>query len=124
MARPTFLVVEPEPGFALSSRKLLLETAKFNVLTSHSWQEAEELLERFQRVNAIIVTSEVDEGIPCDNFVRKAKKQASERPLIVLSPGSHQHCDSADYHLCSHEPQVLVDLLRKLFGDPRPDSGF
>jgi len=32
--RPTFLMAEPEPEQALSTRKLVLETAKFNVITA------------------------------------------------------------------------------------------
>src|SRR4051812_48605380 len=43
MARPTLLVAEPEPEAALSVRKLVLETAKFNVLTAHSDEETVEL---------------------------------------------------------------------------------
>ena len=39
MRRPTFIVAEPEPDQALSSRKILLETFKFNVITAHSEPE-------------------------------------------------------------------------------------
>ena len=34
--RLAFLVIEPEPHEALSTRKLVLETAKHNVITAHS----------------------------------------------------------------------------------------
>jgi hypothetical protein len=43
MPRPTVLVTEPEPLQALSVRKSVRETAKFNVLTAHSAREAMEL---------------------------------------------------------------------------------
>ena len=36
MGRPTILIVEPEPNEALSARKLVVETAKFNVTTAYS----------------------------------------------------------------------------------------
>jgi hypothetical protein len=36
--RPTLLVAESEPVEALSVRKLVLETDKFNVLTAHSFR--------------------------------------------------------------------------------------
>src|SRR3954470_176535 len=44
MVRPTLLVAETEPVSALSVRKLVLETAKFNVLTAHSQEEEIEIL--------------------------------------------------------------------------------
>ncbi len=36
MPRPTLLIAEPEPEQALSVRKLVLETGKFNVLTARA----------------------------------------------------------------------------------------
>src|SRR5690349_2301472 len=47
MRRPTLIVAEPEPGQALSTRKLVLETAKFNVLTAHSTDEALDVFQSF-----------------------------------------------------------------------------
>lgn len=48
-------MAEPEPGEALSVRKLLLETAKFNILTAHSGLEAQELFERFPKLDLVII---------------------------------------------------------------------
>ncbi len=120
MPRPTFLVVEPEPGFALSSRKLVMETAKYNVITAHSWREARELFGRFPAVEAVIVTNEVDEGVPCHEFVRHVKQQGPKLTVIVLTPNEHHCCEGADHIVRSHDPDSLLDLLRTLFGDPRP----
>ncbi len=122
MSRPTFLVVEPEPGHALSSRKLVLETAKYNVLTAHSWQEASELFEKFPAVDAVIVTHEVDEGVPCGDFVGEVRRNTPKVKVIVLTPNESQYCEGADHVLCSHSPQALVVLLRSLYGDPRPNQ--
>jgi len=122
MVRPTFLVVEPEPGNALSTRKLVLETAKFNVLTAHSWHEAEELFDLFPRVNAVIVTNEVDEGKVCSDFVKRVKQRNPRPATVVLAPHVAHMCDDADHLLSSHDPQSLVNLMRSLFGDPRPDD--
>jgi hypothetical protein len=55
VARPTFLMAEPEPEQAISARKLVLETAKFNVITAHSAREATELCRRFPSIDALIV---------------------------------------------------------------------
>ena len=122
MVRPTFLVVEAEPGNALSTRKLVLETAKFNVLTAHSWREAGELFELFPRVNAVIVSKEVGNGPGCANFIRQVKQRNPELTAIFLSPNHGRSCDGADHVISSHEPHTLVELVRSLFGDPRPED--
>ena len=49
------MVAEPEPLQALSTRKLVLETGKFNVLTAHSTEEGIDLLRLFPNVDAIIL---------------------------------------------------------------------
>ena len=53
LPRPAFLVAEPEPEQALSTRKLLLETFKFNVITAHSERETVDLLHLFPDINAL-----------------------------------------------------------------------
>ena len=42
-------MLEPEPNEALSVRKLVVETAKFNVTTAYSAAEAKELLQKLPR---------------------------------------------------------------------------
>ncbi len=117
MARPTLLVVEHEPGSALSTRKLVLETAKFNVLTAHSNKEAAELFNTGRAlISALIVTADMRGA---EALIAHVKKRKSKVPVIVLSPARMTELKGADYHLSSHEPQELVDLCRKLLGDPR-----
>ena len=117
MARPTFLVAEPEPEQALSARKLVLETAKFNVITSHSGSETRELLQQFPNVQAVIVHSQL-RADGASVIVNNVKQNRPELPVILLSPAAGDTY-GAEYQLSSHEPQQLLDLLRKLFGDPR-----
>ncbi len=62
MRRPTFIVAEPEPDQAISSRKILLETFKFNVITAHSEPEMFELLDVFPNVDAVIIHDDTPEG--------------------------------------------------------------
>jgi CheY-like chemotaxis protein len=116
MTRPTLLVAEPEPGQALSTRKLLLETAKFNVLTAHSSPEALELFDRFPKLDLVILVD--DNRIDCEAISLKIKSQ-SKAPIIALSPLIGRSCRSADHNLSSHEPEALVELIRSLLGDPR-----
>jgi DNA-binding response OmpR family regulator len=116
MARPTFLVAEPEPQDGISSRKLVLETGKFNVITAYSTKEAIEHLERFPQIDAVILHCELLNSP--STIAEAAKKQNKKRKVIALSPRSSK-VKQADYHLSSHEPEELLNLVRKLYGDPR-----
>jgi len=116
MPRPTLLVAEPEPEQALSTRKLLLETAKFNVITAHSGAEALDLFNLFPKLDLVILVD--DKRIDCEAISRKIKSQ-SKAPIVALSPFIGKSCRSADHNLSSHEPEALLELIRSLLGDPR-----
>lgn len=75
MPRPTVQVAEPEPGEALSVRKLLQETAKFNVLTAHRGPEAQELFDRFPKLDLVILVD--DKHIDCDVISQKIRQSGS-----------------------------------------------
>lgn len=117
MPRPTLLVAEPEPHGALSTRKLVLETGKFNVLTAHSTGEALELVRLFPNVSAAVLVS--DDHIDCDEIAAAVKNQLGNRPVVSLAARIGVRCARADHHLSSHEPEELLNLMRKLLGDPR-----
>jgi len=117
MPRPTLLVAEVEPGSALSTRKLVLETGKFNVLTAHDTKEAMELFAAGTAlVSALIVTSDLKGA---QALIAQFKKKRADLPVILLSPNRTSDLKGADHHLSSHEPQDLLDLCSELFGDPR-----
>ena len=50
--RPCFLVIDHEFPDSISTRKLVLETAKYNVITAYSGNEAVETLKLFPNVTA------------------------------------------------------------------------
>ena len=116
MPRPTILIAEPEPNEALSVRKLVVETAKFNVLTAYSAKEGRELLKLFPQIQAMVVVADL---MGCEQTVAAAKSQNPSLPVIVLSANRNSRCGNAEHHISSHEPEDLVNLLRSLFGDPR-----
>ncbi|HEY6971325.1 MAG TPA: response regulator [Candidatus Angelobacter sp.] len=118
MVRPAFLLAEVEPEDGISTRKLVLETAKFNVITAHSLKEMLELLQLHPKVDAVILHSSLA-GFDCEDIVAAIRKRQRDTPILVLSPSSSFRCRDADHHLTSHEPEELLDLLRSMFGDPR-----
>ena len=118
MARPTFLIAEPEPAHAISARKLVMETAKFNVITAHSGKETLELFRQFPNVEGVVVHSELRD-VSASHIFGKVKEEDEDKPTILLMSGVQRSRAHADYTLASDEPQELLDLLRELFGDPR-----
>lgn len=117
MPRPTLLVAEPEPAQALSVRKLVLETAKYNVLTAHSTHEALDLFRLFPNINVAVVVASPE--VNCEVVGRSIKEVIDKIPVVVLSPRIGDKCENADHMLSSHEPEQLVNLIRSLVGDPR-----
>jgi response regulator RpfG family c-di-GMP phosphodiesterase len=113
MIRPCFLVIDREFPGSISTRKLVIETAKFNVLTSYSAEEAIETLKTFPALHGVVLDSEVA-GMPCESLVNGLKSINEAIPIIaVCNPGDHP-CTNADYQLESFDPRVLLELLRKL----------
>ena len=117
MPRPAILVAEPEPLEALSTRKLVLETGKFNVITAHSTREAIELFSLFPNVNGVVVVN--GHNIDSETIARTIRTATAKPPIISLSPQVSDKLPLADHNLSSHEPLPLLVLLRSLFGDPR-----
>jgi DNA-binding response OmpR family regulator len=117
LRRPTLIIAEPEPLDALSVRKLVMETAKFNVLTAHSTREAIDIFQAFP--NSSLVIAVEGKGIDCETLVKALKEALGNLPIVVLSGREGYRVRQADYHVSSHEPEQLLNLVRKLLGDPR-----
>ena len=117
MPRPTILVAEPEPSQALSVRKLVLETAKFNVLTAHSTREALDIFQRFPNISLAVLVP--DNAMDCDSVASAIKNATTKVPVIFLHSAIGAICRGADHALLSREPEELLMLIRSLLGDPR-----
>lgn len=117
LPRPAFIVAEPEPEQALSARKLLLETFKFNVITAHSERETMDLLELFPNINALILHCGI-ENFDAEKVIRTVKTATPDLPIIALTPTDREFA-WADHVVHSHDPQELLQLVHQLFGDPR-----
>ncbi len=98
-------------------RKLVLETAKFNVLTAHSTREAIDIFQSFPNVSTIIAVE--DPTIDCERVTATVKNAAPAMPVIALSAREGFKCSRADHQISSHEPEQLLNTIRKLLGDPR-----
>jgi DNA-binding response OmpR family regulator len=113
MIRPCFLVIDREFPGSISTRKLVIETAKFNVLTAYSGKEALELFRRFPAVNGVILDGGLDD-VSCDDIADEIKALQPTIPIIVISGPGFNGCPAADYHLETFEPAKLLEILRSI----------
>ena len=113
--RLAFLVVEVEPGQALSTRKLLLESAKHNVLTAHSTAEGERMFNRFPKVDVVAIDGSFGEKA-CSQLAKKVKHHNNKLPVVAFLPNVGAHCKWADETTSSHDPAGLLQLLEKMGG--------
>ena len=113
MTRPCFLVVDREYAGTISTRKLVIETAKFNVITAYSAEEAVEMLQRFPAVNGIVLDAGVRD-LSCEAAVQSLKAIGPSVPIAVICTPKERQCGGADYYLDSFEPAAILKLLQKL----------
>jgi DNA-binding response OmpR family regulator len=113
MIRPCFLVIDREFPGSISTRKLVIETAKFNVLTAYSGKEALETFATFPAVSGVVLDGGLDD-IPCDEVASKLKAIQPKTPIIVIAAPGFNGCPQADYQLESFDPAKLLEILRSL----------
>jgi response regulator RpfG family c-di-GMP phosphodiesterase len=110
MIRPCFLVVDKEHAVSISTRKLVIETAKLNVITAYSSQEAIETLQVFPAVHGAVLEGSMRD-MPCTELIASLRSIKPDLPIIVIGGayegGSVNHVDHFD-------PQTLVAVLKKL----------
>ena len=113
-ARPCFLIVDREYPCSISARKLLLESAKLNVITAYSAEEAIDTLERFPNVDGIVLDTEVH-GRTCKEFIDQLRTKRANIPIITVSPSGHNPCGDEWFHVSSFDPEKLLAALEDLF---------
>jgi CheY-like chemotaxis protein len=113
MVRPCFLVVDKQYPGNISTRKLVIETALLNVLTAYSAEEAIATLARFPDVDGIVIDTEVY-GMPCRKLIDELRKISHDIPVVTVSPSGHDRCGGEQYHVCSYDPQDLLDQLQAI----------
>ncbi|MFT4114940.1 response regulator [Silvibacterium sp.] len=113
MVRPCYLVVDREFPGSISTRKLVIETAKFNVLTAYSAREAIEMLRVFPAVSGVVVDEDIDD-IPCHALVGALREFQPLVNVIVISGPSGRECPGANYHLDSFDPRKLLGIMAAL----------
>ena len=109
------LMIEVEQPEGLSARKLVLETAKHNVLTTYSGKLGLEMLRKFPLVDLVVVHRNVSD-MSAKEVIREIKKLNPKMPVVLLSPLVDEEPMGAQYVIPSHEPQMILELLEQAFG--------
>lgn len=113
MIRPCYLVVDRETSSAISTRKLIIETAKFNVITAYSSKEAIETLKKFPAIDGVVTDAGM-EDMPCEKLIDGLKAVNDKIPVIVICTPRQATCERADHTLESFDPKLLLALIEKL----------
>jgi len=116
MIRPCFLVVDRETSSAISTRKLIIETAKFNVITAYSSKEAIETLKKYPALDGVVTDSGMTD-MPCSDLIDALKDLQPKIPIVVICTPRGSQCDRADHVLESFNPKALLGLLQSLHPD-------
>jgi DNA-binding NtrC family response regulator len=113
MIRPCFLVIDREFPGSISTRKLVIETAKFNVVTAYSGEEAIETLRAFPAINGVVLDSDVA-GMHCEELITALRAVKAGIPIVAICGPGDPSCSNADHELESFDPRTLLEFLRKL----------
>ncbi|HEX6771196.1 MAG TPA: response regulator [Acidobacteriaceae bacterium] len=119
--RLVVLMIEVEQPEGVSTRKLVLETARHNVITAYNSATGVELLRRFPNVDVIVVHTEM-ENFSFEKTVRDLKKVRNDVPVIGITPRGQTDTDGAEYMVSSHDPQALLQLLAREFEASTSDN--
>jgi len=103
------LMMEEEQPEGLSARKLVVETAKHNVITAYTADDGIDLLRRFPNINVVLVHVRLLHKQP--NVLARVRMIAPRVPIILASPGGEQTAPEASFTVDSHQPHQLVTLL-------------
>ena len=106
------LMIEHEQPEGLSARKLVVETAKHNVITAYNPDTGLALLRRFPKVDLVLIHATVLDHLPLIPQVR----EISDVPIVIATPHENAQYEGANFIISSHEPQSLLNLLATAFG--------
>ena len=114
MERPCFLVVDRDFPGSISTRKLVIETAKFNVITAYDAAEAVDCLKRFPRVDGVVINADMAGEKESKKLISDLRAIVPKLDIIVISTGGHIRHDRTEHTVDSLNPKELLDCLQSL----------
>jgi DNA-binding NtrC family response regulator len=114
--RPCFIVLDYDLPGAVSARKLVIESARLNVITAYSQDEAVETLERYP-VDGVVINTHVEGRLTCQQFIEKLRKVRRGVPIVTVSASGDAPGDGEQFHVSSYDPRSLLTVLEKMSPD-------
>lgn len=115
--RPCFLILDYEFPGSISSRKLVIESAKLNVITAYSADEAVESLRRFPGVSGVVLNTQLQEKKTCRDLIDALRAVRRDVPIITVSVSGYDRCGGEQFHVSSFDPKQLLDVLQAVCPD-------
>jgi hypothetical protein len=112
--RPTIIVLDVPTEDTLSNRKLVLEIAKFNVLTAFTIQELLATARKFDADAFVVDTLIPDPDVK--GVGSMLKQQFPRKPVVAV--GAEVGEIEADRFVEVNRPERLCETLRELVGEP------
>ena len=113
MIRPCYLVIDRETSSGISTRKLIIETAKFNVITAYSSKEAIETLRKYPALDGVVMDAGM-EDMPTEELIAALKQLQPKITVILICTPRCSPSKGADHVVESFDPRRLLALLEKL----------
>lgn len=113
--RPTVIVLDVPTEDTLSNRKLVLEIAKFNVLTAFTVAELLATAKKFDADAFVIDTLLPDPDLK--GIGETLKRQFPRKPIVAVGADGSEI--QADRFVEVNRPERLCDTLRELVGEPK-----
>ncbi|WP_263416520.1 response regulator [Terriglobus albidus] len=119
MDRPCFIVVDRDYPGSISTRKLVIESAKLNVITAYDAEEALVSLRRFPNVDGVVLNAAISDGGQCRALIDRLRQIVAGINVVITSAGGAADCDqhgrhSREHHVDSLDPRKLLDCLQSL----------
>jgi DNA-binding NtrC family response regulator len=112
MERPCFLVLDREQAGGVSTRKLVLESSKVNVITAYSGPELLATLRRFPAIDGVILDG-LAAGAELRELIRDCNGLSPGCPVIVVG-GGVRDAEAAQHYLDTFVPTELLRVLEQL----------
>lgn len=113
MVRPCYLVVDREQFGSISTRKLVIETAKFNVITAYSAHEALATAAKFPNLDGAVIDAGMRD-MPCAELIVKLRELLPAASLVVVGDTNLHPCPGATRQVDSFDPKRLLGILQEL----------
>jgi response regulator RpfG family c-di-GMP phosphodiesterase len=106
-------VIDRETSSGISTRKLIIETAKFNVITAYSSREAIQTLAKFPGLDGVVLDAGM-EDMPTEELIAALKQLQPKITVILVCTPRYVPSKDADHTVESFDPRKLLALLEKL----------